>query len=343
MDYSVFIGRFQPFHLGHKLIIDEALKVSDYVIILLGSAGSAPNTRNPFSVKERIEMIRNSYSPDQKSRLFFKGIEDNIYNDQAWVKSVQSAVSDAMYSISEGRGTVSLIGHKKDSTSYYLDLFPHWNKIEVNSTISLSATDIREAYLEDASYSLVQDFVLSNSPKSTIEFLSNYKNSNMYKLLNQEFKFINNYKKQFEDLKYPPTFVTVDSVVVCSGHVLLIERKAMPGKGLLALPGGFLNQNETMLDGAIRELREETRLKVPEPILRGSLKSSKTYDDPFRSARGRTVTQAYYFLLQPVDSKLPKVKGSDDARKAFWIPFCDLTPSNMFEDHYSIIKDLIQI
>ena len=68
--------------------------------------------------------------------------------------------------------------------------------------------------------------------------------------------------------------MTVDAVVVQSGHILLVKRGDMPGKGLWALPGGFLNQEETMLDGAIRELKEETKIKVPVPVLKGSIKES---------------------------------------------------------------------
>jgi bifunctional NMN adenylyltransferase/nudix hydrolase len=80
---------------------------------------------------------------------------------------------------------------------------------------------------------------------------------------------IEKYKESWKAAPFPPTFVTVDAVVVQSGHVLLVKRKAMPGAGLWALPGGFLNQEETLLDGAIRELKEETKIKVPVPVLKG--------------------------------------------------------------------------
>ena len=115
----------------------------------------------------------------------------------------------------------------------------------------------------------------------------------------------------------------------------------MPGKGLWALPGGFLNQEETMLDGAIRELKEETKIKVPVPVLKGSIKGSKTFDAPNRSSRGRTITQAFFIDLGV--GELPKVKGSDDAEKAFWVPFNQVKQEKMFEDHFHIIDNFINI
>ena len=115
----------------------------------------------------------------------------------------------------------------------------------------------------------------------------------------------------------------------------------MPGRGLWALPGGFLNPKETLFDACIRELREETRLKVPEPVLRGSCHSQHTFDDPYRSARGRTITQAFYFQLKNDPKGLPKVKGGDDAAKAFWLPLAELDAKMMFEDHYAIITKMV--
>jgi bifunctional NMN adenylyltransferase/nudix hydrolase len=134
-------------------------------------------------------------------------------------------------------------------------------------------------------------------------------------------------------------FITVDAVVVQSGHILLIERKAQPGKGLMALPGGFLDANETLKSAVIRELREETRIKVPAPVLAGSITKTQVFDDPYRSARGRTVTHAY--LIELKGDKLPKVKGGDDAAHAFWVPFAEVKPEMMFEDHFHIIQALV--
>ena len=136
---------------------------------------------------------------------------------------------------------------------------------------------------------------------------------------------------------------TVDSIVVSAGHVPLIRRRSTPGRGTWAIVGGFINQDEKLLDGAIRELREETKLKVSPKVLIGSLTQQAVYDDPKRSLRGRTITHAFLFEIGLDNGKLPKVKGGDDADKAKWIPLTvfNKMQDQMFEDHYFIVRDMI--
>ena len=63
-DYSaaVFIGRFQPFHLGHLDVVKHGLRIAKRVIIVLGSSDAAPTTKNPFSVEERQKLILSHFS-----------------------------------------------------------------------------------------------------------------------------------------------------------------------------------------------------------------------------------------------------------------------------------------
>jgi bifunctional NMN adenylyltransferase/nudix hydrolase len=118
----------------------------------------------------------------------------------------------------------------------------------------------------------------------------------------------------------------------------MIQRKSSPGENLFALPGGFINQDEYLIDAALRELREETRLKVPAPVLKGSIIGQKVFDNPGRSLRGRTITHAYAFELPA--GELSKVKGGDDAAHARWIPIDDILEMEdfLFEDHIDIIR-----
>ena len=162
-----------------------------------------------------------------------------------------------------------------------------------------------------------------------------------YEQLVREQEFQIAHDKMWEGAPYTPTFITVDAVVIQSGHVLLVRRRSEPGRNLFAIPGGYLNPGERIVDGAIRELREETKIKVPAPVLKGSIKSSEVFDKPDRSLRGRIVTHAFLIELPPGD--LPKVKGSDDADKAKWVPLSVFNKmrDQMFEDHFLIIQQMI--
>lgn len=338
-DFLIFIGRFQPFHLGHKFVIDEALKRADNVIMLIGSANLPRSLRNPFTVAERTAMIKEAYDEDTAERIHCVGLDDALYNDTKWLQYVQQCVKSVTTNSSNKKDsddiTIGLIGHSKDSSSYYLSLFPNWASVSVPSYKKLSATPIRDGYLMGATPTS------DRIPKSTQRILETFKSSSDFMWLHEEAGFIDRYKKQWQSTPYPPTFMTADALVVQSGHILLVERRSMPGKGLWALPGGFVDQKETLFDACIRELREETRLKVPEPVLRGSRHSQHTFDDPYRSARGRTITQVFYFQLKNDPNGLPKVKGGDDAAKAFWLPLADLDSKKMFEDHYAIISKMV--
>lgn len=334
-DALVFIGRMQPFHNGHKAVIDKALEMANQVVIVLGSAFSARNSRNPFTFEERKSMIETVYNTQ---RVIIVPVSDYPYDDNKWIAAVQKAVDEAVPHAKD----IGLIGHSKDSTSYYLNIFREWkDHVEVENVDGINATDIRERLFNNNALFEIPHKVMPDVPETVAAFIGSWTIKPEFRTLLAEYNMIRKYKEAWKAAPFPPTFMTVDAVVVQSGHVLLVKRGDMPGKGLWALPGGFLNQEETMLDGAIRELKEETKIKVPVPVLKGSIKESKTFDAPNRSARGRTITQAFFIDLGV--GELPRVKGSDDAEKAFWVPFSKLKQELFFEDHYHIISHFLKI
>lgn len=338
-DLAVFIGRFEPFHNGHKAVIQEGLAQANKMVVIVGSSGSPRSYRNPFTYEERVGMIKGAF-PDDANRIITMPIEDTIYNDEKWMKDVQETVTKAFVQAYGGwhpMAKTALIGHSKDNSSFYLKLFPQWDSISVKNVRNIDATTIRESYFSNMNY--VESKML---PSSTVEFLNEFKNSEDYLNIVDEYAFVNRYKESWAVAPFPPTFVTVDAVVVQSGHVLLVQRGARPGKGQWALPGGFLNQNEKIVDAVIRELREETKIKVPAPVLKGNIVASRVFDDPHRSSRGRTITHAYLIHLSP-DRELPKVKGSDDAMYAKWIPLANVKRSEMYEDHYDLIQSMTDL
>lgn len=333
-DTIVYIGRFQPFHNAHVEIIRRAATMTKKLLVIVGSANQPRTFKNPFTEDERTGMIVGA-TVGLDVDLYIRHNIDTIYNDQAWAIRVQSFVN--MFEGYENE-KVAIIGHKKDESTFYLDMFPQWDFIDQDLIEPLNATNVRDLYFRE---NCNMNFIKSVVPEPVFNFLLAFRRSEAYNQIIKERQFVEQYKKQFAHLPYEPTFVTVDNVVIQSGHVLMIRRRAEPGKGLWALPGGFLNAatDHSVMHGAIRELKEETGIKVPVPVLVGSIKESKVFDAIDRSARGRTITHAFKIVLP--DGPLPKVKGLDDADKAKWIPIANVDSRQCFEDHYEIIQHFI--
>lgn len=334
-DYMVYFGRFMPLHQAHLATIEHALTLAKKVVIVLGSSNRARDIKNPWTAQERAEMILNSVS--DSARVRFVPAEDYMYNDQQWVMNVQEGVDNIV-----NGGTVGLIGHEKDDSTYYLKMFPQWKFHDMGliagQVAALNSTHVRSGYFE---MGIVPDN--NYAPEGTRKFLTNFMKSDEYHRLVREYKHIQKYKAAWANAPYAPTFVTVDAVVIALGHVLTVRRKAAPGENLLAFSGGFLRPDEKIVDGMLRELREETKLKVPEPVLRGSIVDKETFDHPDRSLRGRTITHAFLIVLEATNQGLPKIKGGSDASKAEWIPLSQALRmgDQWFEDHLMILKHFL--
>ncbi|CAB4162532.1 bifunctional nicotinamide mononucleotide adenylyltransferase/ADP-ribose pyrophosphatase [uncultured Caudovirales phage] len=332
-DTIVYIGRFQPFHNAHVEIIRRAGLMTKRLVVIVGSAFQPRTFKNPFTEVERESMIFHSIK-DRDFGLKIRYNTDTIYNDQAWAIRIQNIVNECTMLGDK----IAIIGHKKDESTFYLDMFPQWDFIDQDLIEPLNATNVRDLYFRK---NCNMNFIKSVVPEVVFKFLVDFKDTKEYNQIIREREFVEQYKKQFAHLPYEPTFVTVDNVVIQSGHVLMIRRRAEPGKGLWALPGGFLNAttDRSVMHGAIRELKEETGIKVPVPVLVGSIKDNKVFDAIDRSARGRTITHAFKIVLP--DGPLPKVKGLDDADKAKWIPIANVDSSECFEDHYEILQHFV--
>lgn len=338
---SVFIGRMSPFHNGHASDLDLISSSTDHMLILIGSSFRSRSLKNPFTFQERKKMINDYLAANSKCPYDILPLEDNPYNDNEWIASVQKIVRDYRKANCPGYEIEIVASDKEDVTSY-----PHWfpgfgKRIipayrGLNGDI-MAATDIRNVYFGQKGFP-------QEIPLSTTGFLIDFMKTSMYDDLCDEWNFIEEYKESWKTAPYAVNFVTTDAVVVQSGHIALIQRRDNPGKDLWAIPGGFLNINERIVDGCIRELREETGLKVVDKVLKGSIVDREVFDDPKRSDRGRTVTHAFYFKLED-SMDLPHIKGLDDAKKAKWVPISDLYEmrDQFFEDHYFLIKHFLKI
>jgi 8-oxo-dGTP diphosphatase len=129
---------------------------------------------------------------------------------------------------------------------------------------------------------------------------------------------------------YPRPSLTVDILLFFAARegleILLIKRAREPFKDQWALPGGFVDEHESLEAAAARELLEETGLR------RTKFKQVGAFGDPGRDPRGHTVSIAFAAILK----SRPKVEGSDDASEAAWHPLKRL-PKLAF-DHKKIIR-----
>lgn len=357
-----YIGRFQIEHKAHVATMHYALDHSDHLIVLVGSAEVARDDHNPFTFEERKQVIEancESMLADYRARGLSKKlsvlpVHDYVYCNNKWIQEVQEQVASVTTS-----SDITLTGCDKDSSTFYLKFFPHWKQDFFTLQEGISATGYREKYFGTPS---VIDETL---PEATKEFLSKFRrrhDGKTFAKLVAEFNFVPNYQKPFKDMPYGMVpFVTGDAVLVCAGHILLVERGGMPGIGTWALPGGFFQcgmdwseekgrfvPNGRPIDRdpvatVLRELREETNVRVPLPVLEGRIRETQVFCDPNRSRRWRIITHASYIQLN--DTTLPEVRGDDDAAKAFWVPISEIKKnrSKFFEDHLSIIDAYLGI
>jgi len=128
-------------------------------------------------------------------------------------------------------------------------------------------------------------------------------------------------------------FVTVDAVILRKSgdyELLLIKRKNEPFKDCWALPGGFVDQNEDLKVAAIRELEEETQIKVTD------LEQIGAFGKPFRDPRGHMISVAYFGFVPENTIAV----AADDAKETGWFSVKDL-PKLAF-DHLDIVTLSLQ-
>lgn len=329
-DTLILIGRFEPFHDAHLRLVHRATPLCRQLILIVGSANQPRTYKNPFTFAERYAMIK-AATGGLNVQIQIEPNIDTIYNDQAWAVRVQAIVAKH----TKPGEKIGIIGHKKDPSSFYLDMFPQWGFEGVELLEPLDASEIRNLYFKSNAN---RGFIRNVVPAPVYDFLEGFIATEEYRQVIREREFLIENAKQYASLKYPPIFVTADALVIQSGHVLMIKRRAEPGKGLWALPGGYVNAytDKTVEDAMLRELREETGIKVPLAVLRGSIVETRVFDAIDRSPRGRIITHTSKIVLP--DGPLPRVKGDDDAEKARFRPAAEIKSEETFEDHYEMVQ-----
>jgi 8-oxo-dGTP diphosphatase len=130
---------------------------------------------------------------------------------------------------------------------------------------------------------------------------------------------------------YPRPALTVDCLIFsksnCGMEMLLIKRKHEPFKNHWAVPGGFMNIDETTDEAVKREVYEETGIEIENP------EQFATFSNVQRDPRGRTVSVVYFLYI---DREKLSPKAGDDASEINWFSLENL-PELAF-DHAEIIE-----
>lgn len=366
---AVVVGRFQPVHKGHmRDVLVPAYDGADHVLILLGSSNRAPSPKNPFSPDTRAQLVAEAYQSTGRPvkeigglpKVQFRPLFDFSHNLNMWLEEVQHHVGKYQTALEEAyeeEVEVTLYGTKKDGTSFYVDLFPQWN-LELgkpNQVDIYSATNVRRSlYLGNDNFrDLVPDNVAGMLIGWRDDSDADPEEMGTFQWCSRENAFYDSYGVPYREFarKVGHGYIgnTVDGIVFNRGRVLLVKRGRNPGKGLWAIPGGYVNDDETFFSACLREVREETKFKLS----RGWLKAERLYDNPGRSLKGRVVTYGYGFSVpaqvddDPIthSQRILGIEGGSDAKLAKWVPMSDLRQKEefirgMFEDHWDIVTDM---
>jgi 8-oxo-dGTP diphosphatase len=131
---------------------------------------------------------------------------------------------------------------------------------------------------------------------------------------------------------YTNPIPTVDTIIQKDSQILLIKRKNEPFKGYLALPGGFVNEGETVEDAAKREVREETSLDIELTDILG------VYSDPNRDPRAQIMSTVFIGDITH-NNDSGEAKAQDDAEAIEWIPLNEIDDRIFGFDHRKILSD----
>jgi bifunctional NMN adenylyltransferase/nudix hydrolase len=327
-------GYFQPPHQSDLALLRSALARAQLVVVVIMAAHQARSPRHPLSWRERADLIAACLSPAETARLRFLPLRESADQsdaDRLLRSEAQGLLGD------DALPLLPRMGWPSDSHQPWLAGVDPSLFIDAGAPAPEDAASLRDQWFNTDAPARALDRLAGAIPAPVLSWLKDWSGLAIYSKLREEWRVLRDHQRAWSAAPYPPIFVTVDAVVHCNGHVLLIRRGKAPGEGLLAVPGGFLEPQDTLLESALRELQEETGLALSESEWRRHFREVVVFDAPARSQRGRTITHAHYFDLGQRD--LPAVAGADDAREALWLPLADIPAleDQFFDDHFLML------
>lgn len=340
---ALVVGSYQPLNNKEADVLTHAHRNSEHVIVLIGSSNRSPTFQTPFSFDERKEMVEKymkSHNMDHSITIL--PLNDHLYNESQWLHEVNTKVDDVVKHLGVRDANITLFALDRKESSAFKNKFPQYEVNAVKTTRESTKSLASDLYSES-----LDELIRSGSvPESTWGIILAWATTERYVHFHNEYEFVTNYRNQWESAPYQPVFFTTDAVVYYKGHVLLTKRRSHPGYGMYGLPGGFIDPSKTAKDSMLKNLKKDTSIEVGTLILKSNTISSRLFDDPNRSTRGRIITEASLIILDDVTSirsfpKTKKAKHGDE--HVVWVPInrLDGIANEMFEDHYFIIKTLL--
>lgn len=317
---ALVCARCQPPGPALVAALDAARAQARRVLLVVLNADDAVSPAQPFTNAARAALL-STVAPDIETRW----LRDRRYAPARWRAAAEALVADAL-----GEDT-PLVFADADEASTSLPLPPAWRAAQVRTAFATEEAELRALLFAPGGAGRAA--LAARLPAALMSALDAWRASPAYAHLAAEAAFLSDYRERWWAAPFPPVFVTVDNVVTWRDQVLLIERGQPPGVGQWALPGGFIDIHEPIVNACLRELTEETGLE----LTADDVVASRVFDDPLRSQRGRTITHAYRFVLDHLPSP-PLAVGGDDAAQARWTPVAALAPERMFDDHYFILQ-----
>lgn len=305
------IARVHPLTRACEALLKAKIEAGYAVTVCLIGADAPRSHRYPFTVDEQMEML---------GTIGVRGIA---------IKEVLSR-QERRQQFCEISPEADILLFDTAYANFLKDDWPSGNVEVVSQGVLNEMDEARHTWLASGRCSLVSSEVQQLMATADVD--------DTRARLWEEEQYVLNYRRSWKAAPYPPVLVTADVLIQCKNKVLLIQRGGLPGRGLWALPGGFVDEGETLFDAALRELREETGLSLGYEYAKSCMVRKKTFDDPNRSSRGRTVTHAVHFDLtgQPLDT----LEAGDDAAALQWVDLgaaLKMRPV-MFEDHFLMLE-----